>query len=172
MRRMIVLGVFCISATVLLAQTQNDKARETVPPKIAAAFIPLNVNTGLWQMTQTVSWTGLSPQMAAMMKQMSPTMTYKSCVKPKDLIVNPWANPHDKCAWTVLNSTGSDMELRGTCTLENGGTMDVHGKIHAVDSEHGTGSMDIATTAMGQAMHGHATYTGKWIGATCPAVMN
>jgi hypothetical protein len=68
-------------------------------------------------MTETVTWTGLPPQMATMMKN-GQTIRYKSCVKAKDLNTNPWADGSgEKCAWTVLNSTGSDMEVRGfLCT--------------------------------------------------------
>lgn len=136
-------------------------------------LLPLKVKTGLWQMTQTVSWTGLPPQTAALMKQMSPTITYKSCVKPKDLSSNPWADgSRDKCVWKALNSTGTDMDVQATsCNMgkEYGLTADIHGKIHVIDSEHGTGSMEVTLTGNGQTMHGHATYTGNWIGPTCPA---
>lgn len=175
------LVAVCLSATLLLAQ------EKTTPPKTAprkdtalkmapAEVTPLNVNTGLWQMTETVTWTGLPPQTEAIMKQAAPTHTYKSCVKPKDLSSNPWGDgSHDKCTWTAVNSTGTDMDVRATgCDLGKnyGMTAEVHGKIHVLDSEHGTGSMVITVTGNGQTMNGHATYTGKWIGASCPADMN
>jgi len=179
MRRTMLVVAVCLSATLLLAQEKTTPQRNAEQTRTAAKMAnltPLKVNTGLWQMTQTVTWTGLPPQMAAMMKQMSPTTTYKSCVKPKDLSSNPWAEgSHDKCKWTALNSTGTDMDVQATgCEMGKnyGMTADVHGKIHVLDSEHGTGSMEITMTGNGQNMHGHATYTGKWIGATCPADMN
>ena len=34
----------------------------------AVQFQPLNVSTGLWHITEAVTWTNLPPQMAAMMK--------------------------------------------------------------------------------------------------------
>ena len=104
------------------------------------------------------------------------TVHYKSCVKPKDLSTNPWADGSgQKCAWTVLNSTGTDMEIRSTsCDLgkDYGMISEAHGKIHVIDSENGTGSFDITLTGNGQTMNGHATYTGKWSGATCSAGVN
>ena len=134
---------------------------------------PLNVKTGLWQIIEKITWTGLPPQA---MRSAPPTTTYKSCVREKDLSGNPWAEGSgEKCSWRVVNSTGSDMELRGTsCNMgtEYGMAADVHGKIHVQDSEHGTGSMDVTLTGNGQTMHGHADYTGKWIAASCPAGVN
>lgn len=159
MRRMTLFGILFLSATVLLGQKS--------PP---TNVTPLNAKVGAWQITQTVSWTGLPPQQAAIMKQASPTMTYKSCVKAKDLTSNPWANSHDECAWSAQSSTGTDMDVQATgCQMgkEFGMTADIHGKIHVVDSEHGTGSFDITMTGNGQTMHGHGTYTGKWIGPSC-----
>lgn len=139
----------------------------------AAQFQPLNVKTGLWQITKTVTWTDYPPQMAAMMKAGSRPMTYSSCVTVKDLNSNPWANGSgDKCTWTVLNSTSTDMEVQGIgCDFgkESGMTADVHGQIHIEDSENGTGSMTLTLTGNGQTMHGIAKYAGKWVGASCPA---
>jgi Protein of unknown function (DUF3617) len=136
---------------------------------------PLNVKTGLWQMTQTVTWTGLPPQLAPAMNSGQSTK-YKSCLKTEDLNTNPWADQSGvKCVWTVLNSTGTDMEVRGTsCDLgkDFGMTSEVHGKIHAVNSETGTGSFAITLTGNGQTANGHASYTGKWVSASCPANMD
>jgi len=136
---------------------------------------PLNVKAGLWQMTETVTWTGLPPEYAAMMKNAKP-INYKSCVKEKDLSTNPFASgSKEGCSWTALKSTGTDMEVEGkSCDMgkEWGMTADVHGTIHAEDSENGTGTFDIVLTGNGQTMKGHATCTGKWAAGSCPADMN
>jgi len=136
---------------------------------------PLNVKPGLWQITRTATWTGLPPQIAAVMKNGLP-IKYNSCVKARDLTTNPWVNgSEEKCVWTVLNSTGTDMEVRGSsCNLgkEYGMTAEVHGKLHVVDPEDGTGSFAMTVTGNGQTMNGNAVYTGKWVGANCPAGMN
>jgi|SRR5579872_4908513 len=133
---------------------------------------PLKAQTGQWQITAMVSWSGLPPQMAAMMTAAVPT-TYKSCVAAKDLSTNPWSNGSgNKCPWKVLNSTGSDMEVQATsCNLGNnaGMKMDIHGTIHLQDSEHGTAMMTMTLTSNGQTANGTASYTGAWIGATCSA---
>ena len=47
----------------------------------------------------------------------------------------------------------------------------MNGKIHVVDSEHGTGSVDVTLLGNGMNAKGHVDMTGKWIGATCPADM-
>lgn len=182
MRKALTVAVNCLTATfvfaatLLLAQTQSKKtdqdasAANTRVKATSENITPLNVNTGLWQMTQKVTWTGLPPQYAATLQNSVPHQ-YKSCVKAKDLNSNPWADGSgEKCSWTTLNSTGSDMEVTGTmCDMgkEWGMTADVHGKIHIIDSQNGTGSFDVTLTGNGQTMHGHADYTGKWVGATC-----
>ncbi len=175
MRRMIVLSSISILAAVLLGQSQGNKAREAAPPPSAALNLtPLNVKTGLWQMTETITWVGLPPQMAAMSN--GPAVNYKSCVKSADLSSNPWGEGSgDKCHWTALSSNGSDMEVQGdSCDLGKNYAMtaNVTGTIHVIDSQHGTGAFDIVMTGNGQTMHGHATYTGQWVGPTCPAGVN
>ena len=176
MKKMIVLSAVCLSAAVLLAQTQTDNKAKEAPPTANAklALIPLNVKTGLWQITETVAWTGLPPQLAGAMDGRA--TKYESCVKAKNLSSNPWAEGSgDKCTWTALNSNGTDMGVQGkSCQFgkEYGMTADVEGKIHVIDSQDGTGSFDITLTGNGQTMKGHATYTGKWIGASCPTGTN
>jgi hypothetical protein len=163
MRKAIAVGLISLAASVAFAAT--------------AKLQPLKVKTGLWQMTQKVtSSENVPPQFAPMIKNAVP-MSYKSCVKPKDLIVNPWSNGTDKkrCTWTAVSSTGSDMEVQGTCSLadnEERASMQMHGKIHALDSEHGTGSMKVSVNFNGQAMSYTVDYTGKWLAATCPAGLN
>jgi hypothetical protein len=49
---------------------------------------------------------------------------------------------------------------------------DVHGKMHVVDSEDGTGSMVMTLTGNGRTMNGNDSYAGKWIGTSCPAGTN
>ena len=157
MRKAIAVAVTCLAVSLATA---------------AGDVHPLNVKTGLWQMTEVVTWTGLPPQLAAMMKNSQP-VKYKSCVKEKDLTSNPWSNGEEKCTWTTLKSSSTDMELQAkSCQMGEFGTADIHGTIHASDSENGTGAFDIVMTMNGQTMKGHATYTGKWAAASCPANMN
>jgi hypothetical protein len=146
MRTKLFLGPIFLAATILLA---ND-------------FQPLKVQAGLWQVTATSNLTGSQH-----------TTSYKKCVTAKDLNTNPWANgPDQKCNWTVVNSTASDMEVRGTgCEAGNDFGMDtnVDLKVHAVDSENVKASMQGTSKGNGQNVSFSGTYTGKWIGASCPA---
>ena len=160
MKKAIGVMMICLAASIAFAATGKLQ--------------PLKVKTGLWQMTQTVTWTGLPPQFAAALTNGVPAH-YKSCVKQSDLLKNPWSDGSgQKCSWTVLNSNGTDMEVQGTCSAAISGdiSLQMHGKIHAVDSENGTGSVDVTLSGNGMNAKGHADYTGKWIGATCPANVN
>jgi len=137
----------------------------------AGPLTPLNVKTGLWLITKVTTWADLPPEMPAMMK-VPRKVSYSSCVTPQNLTSNPWADGSgEHCSWTVLNSNGTDMEVQGSgCTMGNGTTAQVHGQIHVVDSENGTGSVTLALNAgNGRVMNGVASYTGKWVGASCPA---
>jgi hypothetical protein len=129
---------------------------------------PLNIKPGQWQVTKTYSATGLP----AGMPSAAQTITYKNCVTQKDLATNPFNDPNDKCAWTILNSTSSDMEVKGTsCSFGRNQEMkaNVHLKLHVVDSEHVNGSGDWTASGNGMSMSGNATGTGKWVSATCSA---
>jgi Protein of unknown function (DUF3617) len=176
MKKLIVLGTLCLSTTLLLAQTQQQKPAESAPPpvkNVTPTLVPLNVKTGLWQMTETIAWTGLPPQMAAAMNN-GHAINYKSCVKSQDLNSNPWGQGSgEHCRWTTASSNGTDMQVQGSsCQMGNGMTAQVQGTIHVIDSQDGTGSFDVTLTGNGQTMHGHASYTGKWLSATCPAGIN
>ncbi len=150
-----------IVGTVLLAGYVATAVTQSVQP--------LNASTGLWQMSETTTWTGLPPEMASMMASGN-THSYTSCVKPEDLKSNPWQEgSNEKCSWTVLTSTATDMDVKGTgCSIGMPGmTVDVRGKIHLSDPKNGTGAFDISMSGNGQSVQGHATYIGKWIGASC-----
>lgn len=170
MRKVIAVAAICLAASLAFAAT--------------AKIQPLKARTGLWQITRTLKWT-LPPQLppqyaqyAALLQQQNGVPDkYKSCVKQKDLSSNPWSEgASEKCTWTVLKSTGTDMEIQGSCDFgQDGGmpsTAEGTGKIHMVDSENGTASEDFTMTGNGLTAKSHASYTGKWIGATCPAGMN
>ncbi|MGH7744723.1 MAG: DUF3617 domain-containing protein [Candidatus Dormibacteria bacterium] len=195
MRRMIVFGVFCISATVLLAQT-NKKQMEKAPPplKNAVRFVPFNMKTGLWQDTMTTTSTGsmgIPPDLAARMTPeqkaqyeaamgqltngVPRTITYKKCVKAEDLNKDPFSDPEEKCTWTTLTSTGSSGVAQGTCIVQFGGEtgkMDLNIKYQLPNSETVQGSGPIALTINGHTVNSKGNFSGAWQGATCPAGVN
>src|SRR5580704_8095590 len=110
MRKMIFVVVVLLSATGLLAATLE----------------PLNVKTGLWQVTM-ISKVSMLPAPT--------TSTYKSCVKKEDLDKYPFTDPKDKCIWTVQSSTGSKMDATGTCMPQEG-KVDFVMHLEAVDTEN------------------------------------
>jgi hypothetical protein len=145
MRKLISLVAVLFTATVILAATLE----------------PLNVKTGLWQITMVSKVNGMPGPT---------TTTYKSCVKKEDLTKYPFTDPKDKCNWTVASSTGSKMEATGTCMPEGQGKVDFTMSLEALDSENvkGTGQL---TMSGPMSMQGTYSATGKWAGATCPAGM-
>ena len=128
----------------------------------ANSYQPLNVKPGLWHVTGTHQVMG------------KPMKTdYKKCITAKDLNTNPWVNgPEEKCTWTVVTSTASDMEIKGTsCELgkEDGMDTNVDLKLHAVDTENVKATMQGTSTGNGQTVNVSGAFTGKWMGASCSA---
>lgn len=180
MRKVLCVGVIGLAATAVFAA--NDK------------FQPLNVKPGLWEVTETRTTSGappMTPEMQARMEKMTPaqrakleaamqreygggpkTTTYKKCVKKEEVEKNPFAGPDEKCNWTVLNSSSSDLEVQGTsCEAgkDQGMQTDIEMKIHVVDRENVQGSAKAKSTGNGQTLNVNGTATGKWLGAICPA---
>jgi hypothetical protein len=125
----------------------------------AGGLDPLNIKTGLWEVTMT-SKVNLLPAPT--------TSTYKSCVRKEDLNQYPFTDPDANCNWKVIHSTGSEMEASGTCKPEGMGNVTFNMKLEAVNTENvkGTGQL----TANGPAGTLNGIYSGmaKWIGAICP----
>jgi hypothetical protein len=183
MRKVILSASICLLAGVILSA--------------AGKVQPLNVKTGLWQVTMTTTMSGLPPippEMQARLEQMPPEQrakmeemiksrfggaphnsSYKKCVTKEELENNAFNKPDEKCNWTVVNSTGSDMEVKGTsCAAgkSEGMQTDVDLKLHVVDSENVQATMQFTATGNGHTMNGNGTYTGKWLGASCPEGTN
>ena len=146
MRKMILLGAVLASATILLADSSVQ---------------PLNVKPGLWEVTMNMTISGSrAPQ----------TRTYRSCLKKEDLNKYPFADPDKKCTYTVVSSSGSTMEARGTCAPgSEGAKIDFKLRLDALDSENVKGTGQMTMSGPGGSMNGTYTATSKWLGATCPA---
>ena len=143
----------------------------------------LNVKPGLWQVEYNVKYSGLSPQVQAMMDHMTAEQkaamgieapkAYKMCLREKDLNKG-WTQGDNNCRWKVVTSTGSDLELHGSsCRAgRNGGAdSEVDLKFHAVDSEHVRATMHGTQTGNGMNATLDGDYTAKWIASICPADM-
>lgn len=146
MQRTMALALL-FTATILLAADSNQ---------------PLNVKPGLWHVTGTNQFMGNTTK-----------TDYKNCITAKDLSSNPWVSGSDeKCTWTVVTSTASDIEIKGTsCELgkEYGMSTSVDIKLHAVDSENVKASMQGTSTGNGQTVNLSGAFTGKWMGSSCSA---
>lgn len=192
MKKMIVFGAVCLSATVLLARAEQKKGSEAPPPvKSTVKMTPMNVKTGLWQSTSSVAVSGglglppetlakLTPEQkaryeAAMQANSggrTSTFTNKDCLTKEDLTADPFTrmgkddeNVH--CHGTLLSSTGTDIVLQETCSGE--ASLNYTMKIHAVDQEHATGTGSGTATMGGHTMSTSVKFEAKWLGATCPA---
>jgi len=127
---------------------------------IAAGLPPLNVKTGLWQVTMTSKISTLpAPN----------TSTYKSCVKKEDLDKYPFTDPSADCNWKVQNSTGSEMEATGVCKPQGLGNVNFNIKLVASDPENVKGTGQLSINGPAGVMNGTYSGTAKWIGAICPA---
>lgn len=181
MRKTLLVAVICLLAAVVFAG--------------AAKVQPLNVKTGLWQMTLTNTINGLPaipPDMQARLAQMSPeqrarleavmkskfggtpqTTTYKTCATKEGLEEDTFTGPDQKCNWTILSSTSSELEAKGT-SCEAGKNLGMKTnvddlKVQALDSQRVKASGKYTSVGNGRTVSGNFSLTGKWIGATCPA---
>lgn len=194
MRKMIVFGAICLSATVLLAQTQEKQVDKAPPPikTLTGKFTPLNVKTGLWQNTATITISGslglpedvvakLTPEQKARYEaaiqahagEHSSTHTNKGCLTQEDLTKDPFEQKDSEgihCHGTLLSSTSTDIVLQEACTGDASMTYTM--KIHAVDQEHATGTGQGTGTMGGKTMNSSVKWDAKWLGATCPADAN
>ena len=154
---------------------------------------PLNIKTGLWQTTMNVSVSGappITPDMEAKLAQMPPeqrarieammksrlggapqTHTYKSCITKEDLNKYPFSDPRHNCTYNVLTSTGSKMDVSGSCTEADGMKTDFKMRLDALDSENVKGTGQVAINGGGHTMNGTYSGTGKWLSSTCPEGM-
>lgn len=163
----------------------------------AGTVQPLQVKPGLWQVTlnnQIAGMPAIPADMQARLAAMPPEQrakieammqkefggapqgrTFKSCLTEKDLNNRePWGSG-TKCTWTVLTSTSTDLEARGTsCDMgkNQGMTSEIHVKIHVIDSEHVKATYDGSMTGNGHTTTLNGSYASHWVGPTCPADMH
>jgi len=169
MRTKTLLAVFFGAGTVALAAQKIE---------------PLNVKLGLWEMTSVIKTSGELPIPAEYLSKLTPeqrakmeaamkaqsagpaqTHTYKSCLT-KEKSDSSLFNDRKECTETILTSSSTKLSLKATCTFE-GVTMSGHGEFEAVSTESVKGTIHMTTTGGEHTMNTDASYTGKWIGASC-----
>ncbi|MGA6987367.1 MAG: DUF3617 domain-containing protein [Terriglobales bacterium] len=146
---------------------------------------PLNVKEGLWEVTVTHSMSGmpampnippdklaqLPPEqrarVEAMMQGGATTDVHKDCVTKEKLEKHSAfsANRGD-CTRTVVNSTGSKLELKFHCE-EKQSSSDGTFVMEAISSDSVKGTMHSVTNANGHTMNMDFTITSKYLGPAC-----
>ncbi|HXY26266.1 MAG TPA: DUF3617 domain-containing protein [Candidatus Acidoferrum sp.] len=146
---------------------------------------PLNVKLGLWEMTSVTKNSGDLPIPAEFASQLTPeqkakleaamkaqsagpakTLTYKSCFTREKMENSSFFNDKKECTQTILTSTGTKIALKATCTMQDI-KMSGNGEFEALSTESIKGTIHMTSTGGEHTMTTDATFTGKWIGASC-----
>ena len=146
---------------------------------------PLNVKEGLWEMTVTHSMSGMPAmpdippdvlakmppdqraRMEAMMKGGPSTDVRKECITKEKIEKNSaFSNNRGDCTRTVVNSTGSKLEVKIHCEEKQAST-DGTLVLESVGSDHVKGTMQSATNANGHTMNMNFTFSSKYLGPAC-----
>jgi Protein of unknown function (DUF3617) len=151
----------------------------------ADTFHPLDVKTGEWESSMTVSTSDVPPIPIEALAQMTPeararleqqtkslsgrTVLHKFCLK-KEKLNTPltWGNNDKACANTLVASTASMQEIHVECARNNSkssGTM----RFESLDSEHIKGAVKMTITNSSGNMDINSAFTAKWLGDTCGA---
>ena len=159
-----------------------------VQPLFAADKItPLNVKEGLWEMTVTHSMTGMPAMPAippetlakmppeqrarieAMMKGGESTDVRKHCITKEKLEKqSAFSDDRKECARTVLNSTGSKLEMKLHCERSGEqGAMDGTLLVEVVGSDTVKGKMQSVTNTNGRTMNMNFTFSSRYLGPAC-----
>ena len=167
--RSILLGLVLLSGAVWAA----DKIQ------------PMNVKTGLWETTRTITTSGqmpippelmakLTPEQRAKMEERmkansaekSSTNTSKSCMTKEKLEKAPFSDEQKDCTRTIVTSTSSEAEIKFVCDMQG---MKADGTIHveALSQESVKGSAQSTMTGGGRSRSTSATFTSKWLGPNC-----
>ena len=178
MKKLIGVAAFCFCAVPMLGAQQK--------------ITPINVKTGLWQSTTTITVSGslgippemearLTPEqrarMEAAMKHSDTgqprTTTNKGCITEEDLSRDPFhAGKNDadmKCRENLIRSTSSDADVELNCSDPGGNTAEFHITFHALDQEHVTGTGHGNVNMSGHTMKSDWKMQSQWVQASCPA---
>jgi len=120
-----------------------------------------NLNPGMWETTSKMEFTGVPPEMAAMMQQ--PPEIEKECVKDRNYEFNPGDNAQ---GCEVKSTRHSDKKASWdiVCNHE-GGKSTGHGEVNFEgDKMHGFSDMEMSAGPMGP-MKMHHTFESKRVGS-------
>jgi hypothetical protein len=151
----------------------------------ADKITPLNVKEGLWEVTVTHSMSGMpatpniSPdalakmppeqraRVEAMMKGGPSTDVRKECITKEKLEKHSaFSNNRGDCTRTVVNSTGSKLEVKFHCEekqTSSDGTL----LVEAIGSDNVKGTMHLVTNSNGRTMNMDFTISSKYLSPAC-----
>src|SRR5580692_4017130 len=152
----------------------------------ADKYQPLDVKTGLWEVTTTVSTSGQMPippdllakltpeqrakfeqQMSGRSLQPAKPIVSKHCLTQEQLDKgDSFAENRKSCQHTVVSSTRSKAEVRLQCE-EKDMKFDVKLQFEAIDSENVRGQTQSIATGGDHSMNANSTFTAKWISPNC-----
>jgi hypothetical protein len=174
MGKRFVFGVVCLSSFVLLAA---DKVQ------------PFDVKVGLWEVTHTITSSGMPPIPPEMLARLTPeqrakmeermkahasesprTKTVRSCLTKERLEKDlAFADDDPACKHTIVSSTSSHLEVHLECDRE-GMKSDGTFKLDAVSRESVKGSVHTVTSGGDNSMTIDSTFTAKYLGSDCGTV--
>ena len=151
----------------------------------ADKFQPLNVKTGLWETTSSITTSGELPIPAEFLSKLTPeqraridarmkanaaektkTHTSRSCLTPEKLQESPFSDEQKDCTRSLLASPSSKAEIRFECRM-HGRKMDGTINLEALNSETVKGSGHTKASGAGHTMNTSTTFTSKWLGPNC-----
>jgi len=147
---------------------------------------PLELKTGLWEVTTTVSTSLDLPIPAAILEKLTPeqrarieermkaskadsgkTTVKRECLTRKDLERGvPFRPAQKSCSWAVINSTSSQVEMRGYC-VDQGVKMEGTLRIEVLSPEAAEGSVQFSTNGENATPGLTSTFKAKWIRPRC-----
>jgi hypothetical protein len=155
------------------------------PPLWAGDNItPLNVKEGLWEITTTHSMSGMPampnippdalakmpPEQRARVEAMmkgGPDVRKECVTKEKLEKHSAFSNNRGDCTRTVVNSTGSKLEVKFHCE-EKQASSDGSFVLEAVSSDSTKGAMHMVTNSnSGHTMNMDFTFSSKYLGPAC-----
>lgn len=160
----------------------------------AAGGSPLDIKTGLWEITHTTETSGVPPIPADVLAQMPPerraqmekmmqhrqdqgpkTRVSKSCIT-QDKLDKPFNENEDRdehCKHTIVKQTSTTQDVHFDCSDEDKQRMtsgDFH--LQAIDREHVKGMVKVNSSAEEHAMKMNMEMAGKWLGSDCGTTKN
>lgn len=151
----------------------------------ADSITPLNLKEGLWEMTVTHSMSGMPAtpnippdvlaqmppeqraRIEAAMKGGPSTDVRKECITKEKLEKHSaFSNNRGDCTRTVVNSTGSKLEVKIHCEEKQSST-DGTLVLETVGSDRVKGTMQSVTNANGHTMNMNFTFSSKYLGPAC-----